>query len=120
MDIYQQNILDYYKHPRQRGELTGPTHTSGAANPSCGDSVQVYLRVQGERMAEAHWVGEGCVLSQAAADMLAEHVVGKTLLEVRALGNDDVLKLIGVQLGPNRLRCALLPLEALRGALTTH
>lgn len=117
MDIYQENILDYYKHPRQRGTLVGATHESDAANPSCGDSVQLYLKVEGDRVVEARWMGEGCVLSQAAADMLAEYVIGKTLAEVRAVGNENVMKLVGVQLGPNRLKCALLPLDALRSAI---
>lgn len=117
MAMYQENILDHYKHPRARGELAAATHTSGAANPSCGDSVQVYLKVAGGRVTGARWVGEGCVLSQAAADLLAESLIGQTLAQAQALGNDDILKLVGVSLGPNRLRCALLPLEALRSAL---
>lgn len=119
MDIYQQNILDYYKHPRARGELNGATHTSQAANPSCGDSVQLYLKTEGGRVLAAQWMGEGCVLSQAAADMLAEYLVGKTIAQARAVASDDILKLVGVQLGPNRLKCALLPLDALRSALTS-
>ncbi len=120
MDIYQQNILDYYKHPRHRGELTGATYQSGVTNPSCGDSVQVFLQVENNRVIEARWTGEGCVLSQASADMLAEHVVGKLTSELGAIGSEVVVKLLGIEPSPNRLKCALLPLEALQQAATRH
>ena len=117
MDLYQQNILDHYKHPQRRGELKTASHRSTAANPSCGDSIIFYLQVRDNKVAQAGWSGEGCVLSQAAADILAEFIEGKNLAEVTALKKEDLLKLVGVTLGPNRVRCALLPLEALGQAL---
>ncbi|MBI5466209.1 MAG: iron-sulfur cluster assembly scaffold protein [Candidatus Kerfeldbacteria bacterium] len=117
MDLYQQNILDHYKHPQHRGELKAADKRSTAANPSCGDSVIFYLQTRDDKIVQARWMGEGCVLSQAAADMLAEFVQAKTLAEVVALKKEELLKLVGVELGPNRVRCALLPLEALHQAL---
>ena len=117
MDIYQQNILDYYKNPRCRGEVADATHQAEAANPLCGDRIEFFLKVEGGRVAEVGWDGEGCVLSQAAASMLAESLKGKTLPEVTAVTKDNLLEMVAVTLGPNRLKCALLPLDALHQAL---
>lgn len=118
MDIYQQNILDCYKHPKQYGPLQNASHKSGVANPSCGDSVQIGLVVENGRVAQAKWEGEGCVLSQASADMLMEALLGMELSEVKKIDTAAVVSLLGIELSPNRLRCALLPLEALQQAVS--
>ena len=115
MDIYQQNILDYYKHPRKRGALLGSTHSAEASNPLCGDQLALTLTVQDGIITQARWSGEGCVLSLAAADMLAEYLEGKPVAEVGGTSKAWVLQSLGVELGPNRLKCALLPLDALAG-----
>lgn len=117
MDIYQQNILDYYKHPRHHGEVKGATHHAEVANPLCGDRIELWLKLDGDKVTAVGWGGEGCVLSQAAASMLAEALVNKTLPQVKAVDRGKVLEMVSVELGPNRLKCALLPLEALRAAL---
>ncbi len=113
MDIYQQNILDYYKHPGKRGTLIDPTNQGTAANPLCGDQVELKLKVQNGTIVQARWNGEGCVLSLAAADMLAEHLEGKQVAEASTATKAWMLESLGVELGPNRLKCALLPLDAL-------
>ncbi len=116
MDIYQQNILDYYKHPRYHREVTGSTNHGEASNPLCGDRIEFWLKLDGGKVAEVGWGGEGCVLSQAAASMLAESLHSKTLAEVQRVSKDDLLAMVAVTLGPNRLKCVLLPLDALQKA----
>lgn len=113
MDLYQQNILDHYKHPRQSGEVVGATHHCKTSNPLCGDNVELWLKLDGNKVIKAGWKGEGCVLSQAASDMLSEYLEGKTLSEIKKIDKNVLLKMVGVELGPNRLKCALLPLDAI-------
>jgi nitrogen fixation NifU-like protein len=118
MDIYQQNILDYYKHPRHQVQVVGATNHAEAANPLCGDRIEFWLKLEGGKVTEVGWGGEGCVLSQAAASMLAELVDGKTLTELMAIKKEHLLAQVNVTLGPNRLKCALLPLDALQKSVS--
>ena len=120
MDLYAETILDHSKHPRHRGELSTPTVAHEEANVSCGDMAKVMLRLDGDRVAEMQWMGAGCAISQAALSMLAEELQGKTLTEIDALSKDDVLALLGVPVGPRRMKCALLGLHALKNALHAH
>ena len=117
MDIYQQNILDYYKHPRKQGELTKSTHHAEVANPLCGDRLELWLEVEDSVITKAHWTGEGCVLSLASADILAEYLEGKQASQARAITGEWIKKELCVELGPNRLKCALLSVDALSKAL---
>ncbi|MGD8760510.1 MAG: iron-sulfur cluster assembly scaffold protein, partial [Anaerolineales bacterium] len=76
------------------------------------------LRVdENDRVTEAAFSGEGCAIAVASADLLVEEIVGKTLEEIKALGKEDLLKIIGIQLGPVRLKCALLSLKVLKAGV---
>lgn len=119
MDLYQQNILDYYKHPRYRGSLEVSVRGE-VANPLCGDRLAFYLTVSQNRILKAVWQGEGCVLSLAAADMLAEHIQGSELSALVALDRAWMLKTLGVEPSPSRTKCALLALDAVRAALASQ
>ncbi|MDP3986414.1 MAG: iron-sulfur cluster assembly scaffold protein [Candidatus Veblenbacteria bacterium] len=120
MDLYQQNIMDYYKHPRKQGLPTGATHRGDMANPLCGDKIDLHLVMSGGTVTKAGWEGEGCVLSLAAADMLAEYLQGKSETEAGAVDQSWVKKSLGVSPSPSRLKCALLALEALQKALAKN
>lgn len=114
-DLYRQVILDRYKHPQFRGELNPHDISYEDENPLCGDHLRIDLRVDDQQIVrEAAFSGHGCAISQASADMLLESVVGKTLAEVKELTKDDVLDLLGIELGPVRLKCALLSLKVLK------
>ena len=121
-DLYRDEILDHYEHPRHHGRLAGPDVSSIANNPICGDNLYVDVRISPgtARIAGIAFDGKGCVISQASASMLAEAVMGKTLDEVVALEQQDVLALLGVQLAPARRKCALLGLRALKTAIYTY
>ena len=116
-DLFRENILDHYRHPRHRGVLEAPDITYEDANPLCGDSIRMDLKVADGAIADIRFSGHGCSISQAAASMLCEAVQGKSLEEVRRLGREDVLEMLGIELGPVRLKCGLLALKTLKAGV---
>lgn len=116
-DLFRENILDHYQHPRCHGTLDDATVTYEDANPLCGDRIRVDVRVAGGRIEKVRFSGHGCSISQAAASMLCEHVEGRTLDEVKNLTREDVLDMLGIELGPVRLKCALLALKTLKAGV---
>jgi nitrogen fixation NifU-like protein len=117
-DFYRENILDHYRHPRNKGHLEQPTHSHMEDNPLCGDTIAIALHVtDGNIIDQIRFDGEGCAISQASASMLTEMLQGKTLEDAKRLSKDDILDALGIQLGPVRLKCALLSLKVLKGAV---
>ena len=115
--FYRENILDHYREPRYHGRLDRPTISREESNPLCGDVISMDLLIEDGRLVDARFDGRGCAVSQAAASMLLEEVVGKGVDEVKAFGRDDLFALIGVPLSPARMKCALLSLGVLRDAI---
>jgi nitrogen fixation NifU-like protein len=114
-DLYRELIIDRYKNPQFRGILEPNDITFEDDNPLCGDHIRIDIRLNGEdRVQEAVFDGHGCAISQASADLLVESILGKTLDEVKKLNKQDVLTLLGIELGPVRLKCALLSLKVLK------
>jgi len=114
-DLYREVIIDRYKNPQYRGHLDPHDIRFEDDNPLCGDHIEVTLRMDGDdRVVAAAFDGKGCAISQASADLLMESVVGKSLEDVKGLSKQDVLDLLGIELGPVRLKCALLSLKVLK------
>jgi nitrogen fixation NifU-like protein len=116
-EIYRENVLEHYQHPRNRGTLDAPDVTYEDANPLCGDRIRIDVQIADQRIAAIRFSGHGCAISQASASMLCEHVEGRTLDEVKQLSKDDVLEMVGIELGPVRLKCALLALKTLKAGV---
>jgi len=116
-DLFRENILDHYRHPRHRGVLENPDISYEDANPLCGDTIRMDLKVADGAIADIRFSGHGCSISQAAASMLCEAVQGKSLEDVKKLGRDDVLEMLGIELGPVRLKCGLLALKTLKAGV---
>ena len=117
-DLYREIIIERYKEPLYRGELDPHDITFEDENPLCGDHIRIDLRVDENGMVtEAAFSGHGCAISQASADLLLESIIGKSLDEVRGLEKQDVLDLLGIELGPVRLKCALLSLKVLKAGV---
>jgi nitrogen fixation NifU-like protein len=117
-DLYREIIIDRYKNPLYRGTVNPHDIAFEDDNPLCGDHIRVELRLgEDGRVAEAGFDGHGCAISQASADLLMETVQGKTLEEVKAISKDDLLEMLGLQLGPVRLKCALLSLKVLKAGV---
>ncbi|MBI2184715.1 MAG: SUF system NifU family Fe-S cluster assembly protein [Thaumarchaeota archaeon] len=115
-DIYREIILDHYKNPRNFGELENPDIKAKDSNPLCGDVIEIQMKVDAKGIVkDVRFNGQGCAISRASASMLTELVQGKTLDEVRAIGKKDVLDNLGnPDLGPARIKCALLALKVLK------
>lgn len=117
-DMYREVIIDHYKNPGYRGTLDPHDISFEDENPLCGDHIRIDLRVnENDIVTEALFSGHGCAISQASADLLLESIIGKTLDEVRQLTKDDLLDLLGIELGPVRLKCALLSLKVLKAGV---
>ena len=117
-DLYRELIIDRYKNPLYRGELDPHDITFEDDNPLCGDHIRIDLRVdENEVVTEAAFAGHGCAISQASADLLVESIIGKPLDEIKQLTKEDLLEMLGLELGPVRLKCALLSLKVLKAGV---
>ena len=144
-DLYREIILDHYRNPRNRGELSvPPAHAETGFNPLCGDEITVYLQLDGDRITDIKLAGQGCSISQSSASMMSTAVKGKSLEEIRKvihtfkgmmsvheqrLGGDDgdgdatpaelgeLAALQGVVKFPVRIKCATLSWNTLTQAL---
>jgi nitrogen fixation NifU-like protein len=136
--LYQQLILEHYRNPRNKAELEEKTVEIHMANPVCGDEIRLQLRIEGDQIEEAKFVGQGCSISQAAISMMTAKIQGASLSDAQALaerftalmhGDTEVAKdkslgdlraLQGVSKFPVRIKCALIGFDALQEALKKH
>jgi len=117
-DLYRDMIVDRYKNPRMKKALDSYEYRYEDHNPLCGDQMIVYLHTdESGKIVEAGFEGEGCAISQASADLLLESLVGKTVDDVKGITKDDILEMLGIELGPVRLKCALLSLKVTKAAI---
>ena len=116
-DFYRENILDHYKYPRHKGHLTDPDIKFRDVNPYCGDDITFELKLENDKVVEVAFDGHGCAISMASASMLAEELLGKSLEEVKAMDKAFILDLLGIPIGPVRLKCALLPLKVVKAGV---
>ena len=119
-ELYQEQILDHYKHPRNKGALPDATFHARDTNPLCGDEVVLHLKVDTtHRISEVRFEGQGCAISQASASILTTRLKGIPLAEAEALDREEVLKGLGIPLSAVRLKCALLSFHVLKLAIGT-
>lgn len=121
MDLYAEQIVDLAKNPLNRGEMAAPTLTHSGVNTTCGDHVRLYLKLKGEKVLDASWEGDGCAISVAAVSVLTEEVKGKTLKGLEKMSKEDLYEWLGISnLGPARVKCVMLCLETMQGALEKY
>ncbi len=117
-DMYREVILDHYKNPRNRGKLEPADISYEDDNPLCGDRIRIDIRLdENRRVKEVAFSGQGCAISQASASMLTEEIVGKLVDDLKQISKEDILELLGIELGPVRLKCALLSLKVLKAGV---
>ena len=116
-DLYREQILDHYKHPRNFGKLPQANAVASDNLVSCGDQLRMELLVNEKKVADIRFQGEGCAISLASASMLTEMAKGKQVGDLIILTKDDILAMLGINPTPTRLKCALLSLEVLHKAL---
>ncbi|OHA61860.1 MAG: SUF system NifU family Fe-S cluster assembly protein [Candidatus Wildermuthbacteria bacterium GWA2_46_15] len=112
--IYQEIILEHWKRPHNYGRIKSPSKKTSVHNPSCGDRLKLEILFNRGKVKEAKFTGQGCAISQASASLLTDHVKGKKAADLEKINQKTIIKLLGVEIGPARQRCALLSLEALK------
>lgn len=118
--MYREQILDHYRNPRNYGELDEPTVTHTGENPMCGDEIQVDLQLNSGTIEAISFTGDGCAISQAAASLLTEQLTGTDVTELEAMGRDDMVELLGVEISPMRVKCAVLAEKVAQDAYSKH
>jgi nitrogen fixation protein NifU and related proteins len=113
-------LMEHYHNPRNVGQIDSPDFSFTEYNHSCGDQIKIEGRVDHGILIAVSFIGSGCILSQAAASMLTDSCKGKEVGQIIVLDKEYVQNLIGIPLGPTRLRCALLSLYALQHGLREY
>jgi nitrogen fixation NifU-like protein len=117
-DLYREVIIEHYKNPSYRGHLDPHDIQFEDNNPLCGDHIEITLQTAEDgTVKDARFDGHGCAISQASADLLVESIIGKPLEEVKQLDKQYILDMLGIELGPVRLKCALLSLKVLKAGV---
>jgi len=117
-DLYREVIIEHYKNPGYRGHLDPHDILFEDNNPLCGDHIEITLQTTPEGIVkDARFDGHGCAISQASADLLIESIIGKPLDDIKQLNRQSILDMLGIDLGPVRLKCALLSLKVLKAGV---
>jgi len=121
-DMYRQQILDHYKNPRNYGELEDATFSHVGENPQCGDRIRmdVVLADDGETIERVAFSGDGCAISQASASMLTGELHGMSLGELAEMDRDDIVDMLGVEISPMRIKCAVLAEKVAQDGAKIH
>lgn len=119
MDLYKEEVMDHYEHPRNQGEIECPDLEGKDSNASCGDMVQYFLKIEKGKIVEAKWKGIGCAITTAAASKLSEYLQGQTLQGLKKMSEEELLKkAIGFEVNPGRMKCLMLPVKVVRKLLS--
>jgi nitrogen fixation NifU-like protein len=117
-DLYREIIIDHYKNPQHKGKMDKSDFRFEDENPLCGDYLLIELMVdENQNVLDAKFDGHGCAISISAADLLLDSIIGKSIEEIKKLKKQDILDLLGIELSPVRLKCALLSLKVLKAAV---
>ncbi|MBT3455539.1 iron-sulfur cluster assembly scaffold protein [bacterium] len=119
-NLYAHHMQEHYKNPKNKGLLKTPDISSLHHNPTCGDQVNIDAKVNNGVITEIKFSGDGCVISMATASILTEFCKGKTIKEIDKLEEHDVLNLIKMELGPARIKCAVLSLRAIQDGIKKY
>ena len=121
-DMYRQQILDHYKNPRNYGELEDADIEHVGENPMCGDTIKMFIRLaeDGDTIEHVSFVGDGCAISQASASMLSGELRGRSMADVEAMDRDDIVDMLGVELSPMRIKCAVLAEKVAQDGIAIH
>lgn len=120
-DLYREFILEHYRNPQNYGTMDDATFEAEGQNPLCGDELHVQVAVdEDQKIADVRFTGQGCAISQASMSILSEEILGKQLDDVAAMSREDIVELIGIDLTPVRLKCALLGLVVVKMGMHEH
>lgn len=116
MDLYREEILEHWQNPQNFGVIDSADLVVEQINPLCGDEITIYIKLDDKRLTinDIRFMGSGCAISMASASILSEAIKGKKVSQLAKITGKDVLGLIGGSVGPARLKCAFLALEAIK------
>ena len=114
MDFYREEILEHWRNPQNFGEMKKPDVVVEQVNPLCGDEVKFFFKIKKGRIEKVSFTGSGCAISMASASMLSEAIKNREVRDLAKVTGQDVLGLVGGEVTPARLKCAFLPLEAIK------
>ncbi|MBI2543440.1 MAG: SUF system NifU family Fe-S cluster assembly protein [Candidatus Aenigmarchaeota archaeon] len=120
LEIYHETILAHYNNPGNSGVISDADVISKDNNPVCGDVVEIQVKFNGERIDEIKFQGQGCAISLASVDILIDAIKGKTVDQIKNFRQEDFLKLLGIEISPLRLKCALLGLKVLKTGVYSY
>jgi len=118
--LYSDTLLDHFRNPRNYGSLPSPDSVYEEFNPLCGDRIRIELSISDNRIAAARFVGDGCAICIAAASVLTELILNADIEEADVISNEMLLSSLKSDIKPSRMKCALLPLEALRSCVKLY
>ena len=118
--MYREEILDLYKNPLNKGILKNPTHRSKKINPLCGDELEMQLIIEKNKVKDVKFSGAGCAISIASASLLTESIKKKDMTYIKNLNQKDMMNLLGININPARMKCALISLETLKEAIKNN
>jgi nitrogen fixation NifU-like protein len=118
-ELYQEFIIELYRNPLNFGKIDGADYRAEIYNSTCGDRIELFLKVKDGVIADAKFTGQGCAISQASSSLFTGYLKGRKVDGLAVITKDDVLSLLKISLekNPTRMRCALLPFEAMKKAL---
>ena len=119
-EIYKENIIDHYKHPRNKKELENATHKENGINPMCGDHITIYLIIKDNKIEEITFTGDGCAISQASVSLLTDELLGKDLDFAKKITDQNVYDLLGIPNSHTRTKCALLSIKTVQKAINLN
>ncbi len=115
--LYTEELLEHYRHPQNYGAPKNPKQNITLQNPLCGDVITLFLNVEKETVVGVSFIGKGCAVSTAAASLMTEYVKGKSVKELRNIDKKSTMNVVGIEVSPGRIKCLLLPFEALKELL---
>ena len=118
--MYQEQILDHYKSPRNFGKIENASVHHHEYNPLCGDEIELFLILNDKKVVDVKFHGKGCAISQASASMLTEQIKGKSIDELKKLTKESILEMLSIPISPVRLKCALLSLDTLKNSILIY
>ena len=117
-NLYREIILDHYRDPQFKGELDDANFVASEVNPLCGDALTFLIRFNPDNIVEAvAWQGEGCAIAVASADMLSDTLIGLSIDQIKLITKESIVKMMGIEPGPTRLKCALLSISTIHKGL---
>lgn len=115
--LYTEELLEHYRHPQNFRAMKSASHQITLRNPLCGDVITLFVQVTKGRVEDASFQGEGCAISIASASVFTEYCKGKSTEELQLIDEHRMMKIVGIEVSPGRIKCLLLPLEALKRML---